>query len=135
MNRSCRSRRLAALFAMISLLFMQLALAGYQCPDEALDLVSQQSESSEQSGSPSPRGCDGMDIELPGLCYAHAQAGNQSLDKPVLPLVQPFTEAGHPVVAVDFTALPTPLASRGDANFLLRTVAPAIAVRNCCFRI
>lgn len=135
MNRLRQSHRFAALFTLVSLLFMHMALAGYDCPGESLDRTrTTQQATSPGAASPQPRGCDGMDMEQPALCYAHGQVGNQSLDKPMLPLVPPFTEASHRVIPVVVDTTP-PLAAPADSNFLSRTVTPPIAVRNCCLRI
>jgi hypothetical protein len=70
---SRRTRHFAALFAMLAILFTQLAVAAYACPME-----------SAQSAPPPIAGdCEGMgmDAAQPGLCQAYCERGDQSLDK------------------------------------------------------
>jgi multidrug efflux pump subunit AcrB len=69
---------LAALIALFSFAFMQLAVAAYACPasaaEEAPRLVA---TAGEHAGMP---GCEGMvDLEQAALCHSHSQVGNQSL--------------------------------------------------------
>ena len=69
---SRRTRHFAALFAVLAMLFTQLAVAAYACPMEAA------------ASAPAEGGCDGpgMDPAQPGLCLAYCERGDQSLDKP-----------------------------------------------------
>src|SRR4051794_23372708 len=79
-----RSHRvLTALIALVSLLFMQLAVAAYACPMQA----------KVKPAAMAMADCHQMDRMTPSLCQAHAEAGKQSLDKAPTPLVQPFIPA------------------------------------------
>src|SRR5437899_6236970 len=101
MKLSRPSRFVAALIALVSMLFMQLAVAGYACPGLETGQVSESVAMSADAGSQSMQsmpGCAGMDAAQPGLCHAHAQVGNQSLDKAELPHVQPFVAAALTLV-------------------------------------
>lgn len=117
------SRIVAALVALFSLLFMQLAVASYSCP---------------AGGELTATGanCAGMDSSQPSLCKAKAvnQAAKQSLDKPDLPAVLPFVpvELAGLVLTVDWT----PLATDGAATppEWGRRIAPPITIQHCCFR-
>ena len=75
-----------------------------------------------------------MDPEQPALCHAHAQQGDQSLDKPAVPLPQPAVLQG---LASDWGADPgIPHGSTGDQRSLLaRATVPPVALRHCCLRI
>lgn len=134
MNRSPQFRFIAALIALFSMLFMQLAVASYACPNIR---TGQQSASTAMSAD-SPEmssGCMGMDIEQPSLCHAQDQVGNQSLDKPELPHVQPFAPVGLMQAIVSIEAAYHRLPSQPRALYLTRTTAPPLSIRNCCFRI
>lgn len=73
-----RTRRLATvLFAVVSLLLSQLALARYVCPPQVVDGVA----AVMRAGQP----CAGMDAEQPSLCHQHAADPGQSLEAVKLP--------------------------------------------------
>ncbi|WP_342114535.1 hypothetical protein [Pseudoduganella sp. OTU4001] len=119
-----RSRFVAAVVTLFSLLFMQLAVASYSCP---------------KGGDLAAAGvnCAGMDASQPSLCKAKAvdQAAKQSLDKPDAPLVLPFFAAdfaGH-VTPASWT--PIPFYGAVAPPDWGRQVAPPIAIAHCCFRI
>ena len=135
MRLSRRSRRVTALLALVSLLFAHGALALYQCPGDGAALVAQTVESATGDAMRSMPGCDGMDLEQPALCQAHAQAGKQSLDKPPAPDIPAFTASGLVVLLVAIAPAPHRIFAQPDLGLLKRSTAPPIAVRNCCFRI
>ena len=134
MKLSRSSRYVTVLFALASLLFAQLAIAWYACPGDEIGNLTTSIAMSDESGQ-IMRGCEGMDLDQPGLCHAHGQLGNQSFDKPDFPHVQPFIAAGLTVVLNDVETASKPVPVLSDALLLTRTTAPPIAVRNCCFRI
>ena len=135
MKLSRPSRFVAAFIALVSMLFMQFAVAGYLCPDfkivDAGESMAMPADADMQ-GMP---GCDGKDAAQPNLCHAHAQAGNQSLDKPQLPHVQPFTAAALTLIFRDIEVAYNPVAAPPDSLLLTRATAPPLSIRNCCFRI
>jgi hypothetical protein len=135
MRSSRQIRFVAALIALFSMLFMQLAVASYACPGMRTGQGNPASAMSAGSTTQTMSGCAGMDMEQPGLCHAQDQAGNQSLDKPDLPQVHPFMAAGlmQALIYVDATYRSPPTAPR--ALVLTRTTAPPLSIRNCCFRI
>lgn len=125
MKLSRPSSLIAAIIAIFSLLFTQLAMAAYACP--ALTVAP----------AASMPGCANMDMKMDqaGLCHSHCESGKQSADTPQAPLVQPFVAARlHIVVSVAESAAPYHAAQSGDA-LLKRSTAPPLAIRNCCFRI
>jgi hypothetical protein len=124
-----RHRLIAVLFALFGLLFMQLAVAGYACPVGAK--VSEVAAMAE-AGLPCAGEMAAVDTEQPGLCHAHCQSAQQTVEKaqspaPIAAAAIGFTYTIEPV-------RPSPLA-HPLAPSLLRTTAPPITVRNCCFRI
>lgn len=127
-----RHRLVTVLFALVSLLFMQLAVAGYACPVDAAG--EPRAVAVTVAGMPcADQMSSVMDSEQPGLCHAHCQSAQQTVDKP---------QSATPVVAmaasVSYTIEPAPLAlprRAAPAPLLLRPTEPPLAVRNCCFRL
>lgn len=120
-------RFLAAWLALSAVLFSQLALAAYACPFLATPV---------EMTVPMPEGCEGMplDQEQPTLCRAHAQQGDQSLDKPLVSLPQAVLLQG---LAGDWQADPgmDPGTPGEQRSLLARATAPPLALRHCCLRI
>lgn len=125
-----RHRFATVLFALISLLFMQLALAGYSCPGARSKV--QEAAAMAEAGMP----CAGsmsmsMDDEQPGLCHAHCQASQQASDNHPLQLPVLALPAG---LAFEWASLEAPVRSAPQASLLARATAPPLAIRNCCLR-
>ena len=131
------SRVAAALLALVSMMFMQLVLAGHVCPKAGGDApVSEMSAMSAMSTmAVDMPGCDRVDTVQPSLCHASAHAVHQTLDKPEMPAVQPFVASAIALVLVDHV-LPTP-ANPFELDTIRQSGAPPppLAIRNCCFRI
>ena len=73
-------RRTTAFFVVLSLLFSQLALASYVCPQEAnVETMAAMME----AGQP----CEGMDPEQPALCHEHAAPAAKTFEAVKLPVV------------------------------------------------
>lgn len=126
-----RHRLLTVIFALFSLLFMQLALAGYACPVESK--VGEAAAMAEAGMPCAETMSRAMDDEQPGLCHAHCQAAQQSADNYQVPTLATLAELG----AVLTVARVQPSADDPllQAPLLRRATAPPLAVRNCCFRI
>ena len=128
-NRHNRRYRITTvLLALMSLLFMQLAIAGYSCPGGLAGMA--EVATMAQAGMP----CDGaMDDEQSSLCHAHCKADPQTADKYQLPAIPNLADLASefplPIVT------PGPLGALLQAPLLRRSTAPPLAVRNCCFRI
>lgn len=136
MKLSRPSRWYAALVALISMLFMQLAVAAYACPELGVGRDTGHGQAMMAAGSGHEMSsCQTPDPVQPALCHAHGQVGKQSLDKPELPPVQPFMAVGLaiPLHPVDTSELAPP--PPAEIAFLARTTAPPLTIRNCCFRI
>ncbi len=122
-----RFRSVAALAAIASLLFAQLAVSAYACPRV------QAAKPATMHAGGGDAGCDEMDTANPALCHGHCQYGNQSVDKWAGSWVSPDPAVLSSVVYED--AVPD-AAARGVVPrvWLARTTAPPIAIRNCCLR-
>ena len=121
-----RSHRiLTALIALVSLLFMQLAVAAYACPMQTQD----------KPVAMSMADCHGMDRMNPSLCQAHAEAGKQSLDKAATPTVQPFIPAAVLVEVAGLELLMPPALAIFAPSVTSPGASPPIAILHCCFRI
>ena len=127
-----RSRCLTALLALVSLLFMQLAVARYVCPGELAQLSTAQSSAQSRAPCTEPMNST-VDTTQPNLCKAHCEASQQSAQTAKLPLIAliEFPRV-FPVESADPMRL---VASPAQAPLLTRTTAPPLSVRHCCFRI
>ena len=127
-----RNRLLTVLIAVVSLLFMQFAVASYSCPGAAPKVAAMAAMA--QAGMPCAQALAGaMDDQQPNLCHAYCQAEHQSADKYQVPAPLALTDRG-----TDFyppPVIPVPLGAPLQAPLLTRTTAPPLAVRHCCFRI
>lgn len=122
-------RAAAALAAAATLLFAQLAVAGYACEGEAAAAAVAVAAPGEAHD------CErmAMDGERSTLCHAHCQQGDESLDKPS---VQVPECAATAVVATlwDPQAADAAACAPELASLLYRATAPPPAVRFCRFR-
>lgn len=127
-----RNRLLTVLFALLSLLFMQFAMASYVCPG-VTSKVSEIAAMADAGMPCTPAMAPTMDDVQPSLCHAHCKADPQTAYKSQVP--------GFAIpadLATDFPlprVTPAPLGALLQAPLLRRTTAPPLAVRNCCFRI
>jgi len=132
-----RKRFAIVLFALVNLLFMQLAVAAYACPDGMPKGVEvSPTATMAHAGMPCAESLTlTMDDEQPSLCHAHCKAAQQTADKhQVLGLVALADLASDfplPRVTVTVTSLGVPL----QAPLLARTTVQSVAVRHCCFRL
>ena len=97
-------RLAAALFVVTSLLFSQLAMAGYDCPAAATPAAMAEMVA---SGMP----CDGMDQAQPALCHEQATSAPQSFEAvkvpvPSLPMVIQVLQLPLVLDAADAVAIP-----------------------------
>ncbi|MEC5160850.1 MULTISPECIES: hypothetical protein [unclassified Janthinobacterium] len=135
MKSSRHFRYVAALIALFSMLFMQLAVASYACPNLRTGQNNGALAQSSSSGMRNMSACTGMDMQQPSLCHAHSQTGNQSLDKPELPQVQPFVAVELMQALIFLDTAYRPHSAQSPAPLLQRATAPPLSIRNCCFRI
>src|ERR1700712_2864804 len=105
-------RLTAAFFVVLSLLFTQLAMAGYSCPAEARAAAMAEMASSGMT-------CDSMDTAQPALCHQHSTSAPQSFEAIKLPVASPpmIVQALElPVVLDAADAVTTPFASTPEAR-------------------
>jgi hypothetical protein len=136
MRLSRASKTFAALFVLVSILFMQFAVAAYACSGVPEKPAVQPGRFTDSAGDHHHMaGCRDQAAAPSPLCHAHCQPDGQSLDRPVHPDVVPFVATQlvaslvHPVVHCRTAALVD------NDGSLLRTTAPPATVRHCCFRI
>ncbi len=130
-----RFRKTAAFIALFAMLFMQLALASYVCPDEPLGTETAAVPAHVVAEYEAMPGCVEVDMEQPGLCHAHAQVGNQSMDKPDVPQIQPFVAHGFTQKLLTVDVFRSTTNPGFPASLIARATAPPLSIRNCCFRI
>ncbi len=78
MSRRAARKLTTTFFVVLSLLFSQLALARYVCPQQ---MDAQTMVAMMQAGTP----CSGVDAEQPALCHQHAADASQSFEAVKLP--------------------------------------------------
>ena len=118
--------------ALVSLLFTQLALAGYDCPQLALP---QQAPMSMPDGPMEQGACVAPHAgQSANLCDAHGQSSAQSLDFTAQPHVAPFMPAA---LVVSLSSVDVALPSNLDAPPAFMDSAgssPPLSIRHCCLR-
>ena len=112
------------------MLFMQYAVASYVCPGMGTGQVN--ASTATMQAMP---GCTGMDAQQPSLCHVHDQVGNQSLDKPSVPDIPAFTATILTLIVDRIQHTTVSLIPLEDTQRLMRSSAPPLSIRNCCFRI
>lgn len=132
-----KSRVVTALFALISVLFMQLAVAAYACPSLAEGkTVAYSLATAPAIDHAAMIGCEGaIDLEQPSLCFVHSQYGDQSSGKTELPNLSPtLTMIVMPVIKSVVAPIRPPNNDIASSH-LMRGYTPPLAIQNCCFRI
>jgi hypothetical protein len=125
-----RIRLVSAFVALLSLLFMQLALAAYACPNLK---QTQSTLMLDVSGQPMAD-CPQTDQQSPTLCHADAHKLTPSLDKPDTPSAMPFVATGFALPLLwPEDSVPMPDSPIGFLH--TSGTSPPIAIRHCCFRL
>lgn len=120
--------RAVSLFAIVALLFSQLAVSAYACPMlaesmRARDVVIDASASS----------CDETDMGQPSLCQKHCENGQQNVNDAGSPLA---SVALAPAFVVSLPIVPSPVVRSATLYpSLVHATSPPLSIRNCCFRI
>lgn len=127
-----QSRLITVFIALVSLLFMQLAVAGYACPG-VQQKVAEASTMDETKMPCAESMAVNMDDDQPNLCQAHCHAGHQTADRYELPA--PLNISTVPVSFLMPDIAPVFLGAPLQRPHLKRTTAPPLAIRHCCFRI
>ena len=129
-----RHRLFTVLLALCSLLFMQLAVAGYSCPGVAPR--AQEVEAMPKAVMPCAESMAlalATDDAQPNLCQAHCQSAQTAGDNPA-PQV-PVATVDHGALITSPVSVALPMRSAPQASLLARATAPPLAIRNCCLRI
>lgn len=120
------SRVFAALLALVGVLYMQLALAAYVCPEVVkapAPVVEQMAACADMA----------LDPEQPTLCAGQDYTVANSLDKPAAPTVVPFIAAAHVGTVV---VVPPPFVQSGPvARAAPLPASPPVSLLHCCFRL
>jgi len=134
MNIPQPSRIIGAVLALVSMLFMQLALAGYMCPKINGVTSPPQVLAISTMAADMPE-CAEADKTQPSLCQASAHTVQQSLDKHELPSIQPFAPTTIFLILVH--VIVSPPANSFELTTVRQSGAPPppLSIRNCCFRI
>lgn len=133
--RFFRTQRFAgALLALISILFTQIAVAGYVCPRDQIQQVAATIQAAEAMTA-AMLDCEGMDHEQRPLCEAQVKGNSLSLERTEVSSVStpPIVLLALTTVAYDLT--PPPFRVREIPPTLGHATAPPLVIRNCCFRI
>jgi hypothetical protein len=133
MKSSRSTRFVAAVIAVISLLFTQFAMASYVCPGATTPAL--MTMAAADNGMADMDHCSGMDKAQPTLCHAHNHSDPQSLNKPDLPSVLPFLVIGQVLSVVLLDASMAPPGIITALPSLSHATEPPMAIRHCCFRI
>jgi hypothetical protein len=131
MRQSSRNRFITALVMLFSLLFSQLALAAYDCPNLTVKPEPVMQMPLDEAGHAMP--CSEIDKQSPNLCQAHGQSKAQALDLGGQNVVAPFIPMA---LVAELVAIDQPLPSSLDANpaFLrASSCTPPITIRHCRF--
>ena len=133
LSRQCRV--ITALIALIGVLFTQLAVAAYVCPNVQFKVANAAHAMASPGKSHHMPGCGMTDMVYPALCHAHAHAGAQSLDVPQLPHVSPFMILTLQAIVIDGAELQRAIEVSVPPLILARSTAPPLSIQHCCFRI
>lgn len=129
-----RHRLLTVLFALVSFLFMQMAVAGYACPGSSASANAAAMTNMAKAGNPCTESMLlNMDDVQPNLCQAHCQTGHQSADKYDIPSLPTAALLGSMLAYT--VEIPVFSGAPLQTPHLMRTTAPPLTIRNCCFRI
>jgi hypothetical protein len=133
MYRNTRLRVAAAFAAIICLLFSQLAVAAYACPALLHSAAAATMAQATDRGDNSHDLCTEHDAARPGLCLAHCNPAELSLnhaqvDTPPVMLVALHPLADHCAPAVLVSTAP-------QLDVPLRSHSPPHSILHCCFRI
>lgn len=137
-----RVKQLISKLLIGTLLFTQLAVAAYACPQlsSALEQGGDAAMATVHMGDMS--GCDqmlqdpdsGLDQSNPGLCLEHFRYGQQVTSHAETPSAQPAILVGFITIAPALAPLaPTGRASRVER--IAPAASPPLSILHCCFRI
>ena len=139
LNMTPRLKRLLCRLLIGILLFTQIAIAAYACPQLSPTRFSQPSAAVESMAMPSvadiPLCCDGMgrtDPDNPNICAGHCQFGQQS-DQTQTPTMPAALLASLYIVS-PVPELTVPTRPAAASAGILVAASPPHAILHCCFR-
>jgi hypothetical protein len=124
------SRFITALIVLISVLFMQLAVAAHACPERQITQALMVAHGDSHHHAPCCDGADGT-----ALCETHCAPDSVSLDKAATPDVAPFAAISLSLAGLDPVHPADPGPPPAVDLFPTRIKAPPLSIRHCCFRI
>lgn len=127
MNRSVL--RFVSRFLIASLLFLQVAVAAYACPQVSVALSAEGTKMTDCAAM------EKLDQNNPGLCAEHCHVGEQASHQVEPPIVAGASGPGFVVLFPVVEALRAEPPSASFADPLVLTSAPSHAILHCCFRI
>ena len=133
---SPKPRIITALLTLLSVLFMQLAVAAFACSSPRLGNVFDLAVLPMDVNAQQHRlGCKGVHAATSALCHAHCHPDSQLLDTPTLPNDFPFVASTSTLVVSNENCVPHAI-SPPDINLsLARTTSPPLIIQYCHFRI
>lgn len=133
MKLTRRSRFITALVALLNVLFMQLAVAAYACPDLQLGKANQAMSASDAPDGVAMPECVKIDQDRANLCKAHCDIASQSVD------TSPHTAIAAPVLpllaVIAAMNIDGPNKAFSQSSLLTRVTAPSPSLRFCVLRI
>lgn len=134
MKLSRPSRISSALIALISMLFMQLAVAAYACPKlPAAQTVADDMQGMEDCEL-AMAGDRTLDAAAPNLCHAHCHVVQLSADQTPTAYMPALSTTHSLLIAVELEGANQSSVPRSSL-LRARAIGPPLAIRNCCFRI
>lgn len=120
------TRVFAALLALVGVLYMQLALAAYVCPEVAKAPSPAMAKMASCADMP-------VDADQPTLCAGQDYAAGKSLDKPPAPNVAPFIAASF--VGTVMALAPPAMHGAAIARPEPPPASPPASLLHCCLRL
>ena len=134
MNNFRYLRKIAALVGIVTILFSQLAVATYACPDPMFISNDKSMSGYEQTDSSNIH-CAGKKTDNLNLCKQHCQRNQQSFNHSSPLSVAPIIVSYYYSLSLG-SASSTLAAATYEKTFLSwLATAPPLTIRNCCFRI
>lgn len=133
MYRKTRFRIVAALAAIICLLFSQLVMAAYACPALSHAAAAAAKPQASDRGDNSNDPCAEHDAARPGLCLTHCNPAALSLNHPQADTPPVMLVALHPLA--DHCQQAVLVSTVQQLDVPVRSPSPPHSILHCCFRM
>jgi hypothetical protein len=130
MRISRLSRVVFAIIVIFELLFAQLAVASFVCPELNAPVKATFPRDDAKIDH-----CATLNAERSSLCHAHCEPDSQRSHMTYFPPIKPFVATELTVLISDASIVASAHGSDRQYVLLQRSTAPSLAIRNCCFRI